>query len=61
MFDIEKVKQSIKTLENCYYDAPLDFLGTGSDGDAADEEEMQWRDSFLSAINTLKAELGVRP
>lgn len=55
----EKVKAAIAQLEYCYEEAPLDFLGTGSDGEWANQQEIEWRASFTNAIRTLKEELGI--
>ena len=49
------VLDALADLENCLVDAPVDFLGTGSNSKAADKEEGEWRQTWERAIAELKA------
>lgn len=37
-------------------EAPVDFLGTGSNSKAADKEEKEWRDEIENMIKRLESE-----
>lgn len=48
------VNKSISDLEKIFEEAPVDFLGTGSNGQVADKEEREWRNRYQIAIKNLK-------
>jgi len=60
MIDTEKQTLSlcIELMKECLQDAPVDFLGTGSNSKASSQEELEWRDkwqgSYISAKDILK-------
>jgi hypothetical protein len=45
--------EAFKLLKKCYDEAPLDFLGTGSNSSRAAEEEAEWRANFETALKLL--------
>lgn len=55
-----KIKQILKDLdivERCLEDAPVDFLGTGSNLKAANKEEFEWGTAWVEALKRIRAEL----
>ena len=51
---IEVAKKILNTLKECLQEAPLDFLGTGSNSKAAAQEELEWRDKWQNSYIYLK-------
>ncbi len=50
----EEFKQAIEDIDTCLMDAPVDFLGTGSDSKAAENNENEWYKKWQSAIKVLR-------
>ena len=48
------VKSAIGDIEECHYESPVDFLGTGDNSKIADSEEKRWDSKFRNALNILK-------
>ena len=57
VLDIHPYGPSYTMLEKCYYEAPLDFIGTGSSA-YAEEEEMRWHDNFEEALAGIRESIG---
>ena len=49
----EHIKDSLRNLRICFDNAPVDFLGTGSDSKFADAEEKDWREMVDKALNDI--------
>lgn len=45
---------ALEEIENCFIEAPIDFLGTGSSSSAATREEKLWRKRYTKAIESIK-------
>ncbi len=48
-YELQYLLDYVKQMKSCLQEAPIDFLGTGSDGKAADKEELEWRDKWQGA------------
>jgi hypothetical protein len=47
--------KALDDIETCLIEAPIDFLGTGSNGKQADKDEKEWNTKWQSAIKILKS------
>jgi hypothetical protein len=46
--------EALNVIEECLNDAPVDFLGTGSDGKGAEKEYKEWQQKWGNAIKVLR-------
>lgn len=58
---IEVIEKAIDDIETCLVEAPIDFLGTGSNWKVADREEREWRKKWKDALVGLKNSIKTMP
>ncbi len=52
------LEEAYKLLIKIHEEAPVDFLGTGSDGKWADKEEAKWRSEIMMMVSKIVHALG---
>lgn len=50
----EEIEKAIQDIETCFEEAPIDFLGTGSNSNFADKQEREWRKKHETAVLILR-------
>lgn len=53
-YELQYLMEYVNAMKDALRDAPIDFLGTGSNSKAADQEELVWRDKWQNAYINAK-------
>ena len=55
-FRLNKIEQAIDDIDTCLEEAPVDFVGTGSNWRASEREEKEWTAKWKTAIKVLQSD-----